>query len=90
MPFHHRTRDCLVSATRPAGRKLFGVRVGAEHFDEAALLAEQRDGFGHFAVANVAVAIHEEEIFPGFPLAGARLDFRHVDAVSAERRERAV
>src|SRR5437899_2720331 len=76
--------------TRPAGRKLLGVRVRAEHFDEAALLFQLTDGFGHFVVADMAVAIDEEEILPGFSFAGALFNFRHFDAVAAKGGESAM
>src|SRR5439155_753270 len=69
---------------------LLGVRVRAEHFDEAALLFQLTDGFGNFVVAGMAVAVDEEEILPGFSFAGARFNFRHVDAVTAKGGERAM
>ena len=48
------------------------------------MFVEQSDGFGHLAIAHVAVAINEEEILPGLALAGAGLDFGHVDAEAAK------
>ena len=51
---------------------------------------ELRDGAGDFAVAGMAVAIHEEEVFPRAAFAGAALDLRHVEPIFTERRERAV
>jgi len=54
------------------------------------MFAEETQCFRDFFLGEVSVAIDEKEIFPGFPLAGARLDFGHVDAITAERREGAV
>ena len=59
-------------------KELIPVRIGAEHFDEAALFLQVFDCPGHFAVVLVAFAIDKEIIFPGFALAGARFDFGHV------------
>src|SRR6185369_477155 len=68
------TKLCRVRPKDQAGRacdpqplrRLFRFRVGAEDFDEGALLFEFGDGFGDFFLADVAVAIDKEEVFPGF------------------------
>src|ERR1700678_3863399 len=68
-------------------RKGFGsihVGVGAEDFYEVAMFAKLFDGFGEFRVLIMAGAINEEKIFPRLALAGAGLDFRHVDLETAE------
>ena len=44
----------------------------------------------HPAVFHVAVAIDEEEIFPGLALAGAGFDLGHVDAIAAEGGQRVI
>src|SRR5262245_45409217 len=69
---------------------LLGVGIGAEHLHVAAMLLQQGDGFGDLAVNGVAIAVHEEEVFPHLAFAGARLDFRHVQPITAKRGERGV
>src|SRR5581483_10709146 len=54
------------------------VWIGAKDLDEVADALELRDGGGDFFVLPMAVTIDEEKIFPGFALAGAGLDFCHV------------
>lgn len=68
----------------------FSIRKRAENFYEVAMFAEILDGAGDFFVLGMAVAIDEEEIFPGFAFAGAGFDFGQIDFGAAEGRERFV
>ena len=54
------------------------------------MLPQLNNRFGDLAIVHVAVAIDKKEIFPGLPLARARLDLGHVNAIAAERRQRAI
>src|SRR6266540_146456 len=49
-----------MSKSNRKAAELLGVRVRAEHFDEAALLFQLADRLGHFVVADMAVAVDEE------------------------------
>src|SRR5262249_19833403 len=66
------------------------IRIRPQDFYETAFLVQELDRFGNLAVFHMAVAIDEEEIFPGFALARARFDLRQVNAIPAERRQRMV
>ena len=48
---------------------LISVGIGAEDFDEIALFAEVFDGSRDFPIFLMAIAVDEEEVFPGFPFA---------------------
>lgn len=63
---------------------LLGIGVGAEDFDEVAVLFEEGDSLGDLGCGDMAVDIDEEVVFPRFAFAGAGLDFGHVDTLAAE------
>jgi len=79
----------LLKRQRPAPCSI-GVRKGAEHFDEIAMLLQLLDGLGDFLLLEVAIAIHEKVILPRLAFAGTGLDLRHIDFEPAHGRQRAV
>src|SRR4051812_17785137 len=71
-------------------RALFAIGIRAKHLHEVAFAAEFGNGIGDAAIFVMAIAIDEEEIFPGFALARATLDLGHVELEAAEWRQRSV
>jgi hypothetical protein len=66
------------------------VRIGPEHFEVAAVLAQELDGLAQPAVFHVSLAIYKEDVLPGLALAGPGFDLGHVDAIAAEGNQRAI
>ena len=74
----------------PLAHNLFRVRIRPEDFHKIAMRAQILDRPGHFFVMGVAIAIYEEEIFPGFAFTGTGFNLGQIDFGPAERRERLV
>ena len=50
--------------------RLLGLRIAAQHLDEAAMISQKGNGFGNLRFVRMSIAVDEEEILPGLPLAG--------------------
>src|SRR6266567_2383463 len=66
------------------------IRIRAQHLHKRALLFEFSDRRRDLFLAGVPIAINEEEILPRLALARPRFDFRHVNFITAKRRQRPV
>src|SRR3954465_11997503 len=64
--------------------------IRSQNLHKTTVLPQHSQSVCHLAIGIMAVAVHEEKVFPSLAFARSRFDFRHVDTISTKRRQSAM